>query len=367
MVSADIYETPGLPGYQTYDLSLKVDEGAFITLTFDPAVGGGISGPLHQSPGFMGTASQVFDGGLDDGNLADSRFLMRPGSENLVFNDDESESHLSTVYGTFGPHLDYTVSEVPLARLVTNAPADIQVLGSVGISPSPTSRPETHRVDFKLSDFSIDQAPLPIDVPGAQRAAAAEEYRRKMAEAQLTPEPPVAEPTEPVNPDPQPEPPAATPQEPTNPTVTLEAYQQGLDEKASAILARMEQLNSSLSEVIELRTASEQPGFQLPTTPVSLPGVSTPSFSIVYTDHQIAIDAIQIDPIELRLFEVNDFVATTTVFDADAVWARSTLDLSAVQSNAFALHATAPEPGGLAMLVVAIAGLASRSRSSTRR
>lgn len=182
-VTADVYSTPGLDGYTTYDLSLTTSEGAFLSFVFDPEVGSGISGPLYQSPGFMGTASAVLDGGLDAGNLADSRFLLSPSAKTLNFNNSESDSHLATVFGTFAPDLDYSITTTPFARLVTNTPDLVHVLGSVGISPSRGAAAQLFGVDFRLSDLAEWNSPMPADVPEAKAIAAAEaEWQAQVAE-----------------------------------------------------------------------------------------------------------------------------------------------------------------------------------------
>lgn len=179
-VTADVYSTPGLDGYTTYDLSLSTSEGAFLSFVFDPAVGSGISGPLYQSPGFMGTASAVLDGGLDAGNRADSRFLLSPSAKTLNFNNSESDSHLATVFGTFAPDLDYSITTTPFARLVTNTPDLVHVLGSVGISPSRGADAHLFDVDFRLSDLAEWSSPMPADVPEAKAIAKAEAWQAEL-------------------------------------------------------------------------------------------------------------------------------------------------------------------------------------------
>jgi hypothetical protein len=151
------FETPGLPGFTTYEVTMKSAAGAILSMAFDPAVGGGISGPLHQAPG----DSVIFEGGDDAGNLGDSRFLLTPTEANLVFNSAESANAMQTVFGTYGNRLDPSAVEVPFARFVTDRPNDVLISGNVG-TVLPWGGTIQNSINLSLNDMLALTSPLEI-------------------------------------------------------------------------------------------------------------------------------------------------------------------------------------------------------------
>lgn len=383
MLTAEVTDTPGMPGYQTYDISAWSPLGYIGGFDFlDGASGGGIVGSLAQA-----TASP--DGGVwydplyTDGSLTDSHWLF-PQSAGLQIGASQSGSGLYGAFTLFNSEADGAPRSRPIARLVTNDPSSVTIGGDFDVreywDDGTRVGSAKHRVDVRLSDLevapprndnslpSVPESVLAERQRQAEREAAAEAYRERMANWQPDPEPP-ATPT-PMPPPVEPEPvppttPAESPEVPATAVVTLQDYQNDLDSQAAAIQRQIEALKLSLNEVIDQRTASEEPGFQVPTYRGGT--ITLTDRYVRLSSDYVTIDAIQIEPIRLHEYELTDFVATTTAFDANAGYTGSSLMARAFDFGALPVTTTAtistPEPSGLSMLAAAAVSLSGRSRN----
>lgn len=133
MLTADVYDTPGLPGYQTFDLTASSSVGYLNGFDFTNSGLGGITGPLHQgaAPGGDPMASYTADmlfGGLS-GDVADSHWLV-DAADGFSVKSSQSESELAAafVFGTASGLRD-TYRSLPFARIVTNDPSTVLLQG----------------------------------------------------------------------------------------------------------------------------------------------------------------------------------------------------------------------------------------------
>jgi hypothetical protein len=124
-VVAEAYPTPGVLGFTTYDLVARSSEGIFVGYDFTNHNGAprGIFGPLHQEGDVYAT------------QLADTGWLTDL-AEGLDLGVSESASALYGAYVFKGVHAQQnTRTEWLFARLVTDSPADVQLVGQFAIKP----------------------------------------------------------------------------------------------------------------------------------------------------------------------------------------------------------------------------------------
>lgn len=119
-LSAEVFDTPGLPGYQTYELTATTADGYLNGFDF---VGGGIGGPLYQSD-----ADDRLFGGSSAGS-ADSHWLV-DSSDGFTVQAAQSPSELSgAIAFSQSSGLRDSYRSLPFARLVTNDPSAVRIQG----------------------------------------------------------------------------------------------------------------------------------------------------------------------------------------------------------------------------------------------
>ena len=169
ILTADVYDTPGLPGYQTFDLTASSPDGYLGTFGFyGRGLYGsrkGISGPLYQ--GGVGNELGVALGDRLYGDFSspasDSRWLI-DGSAHLSIGAKQSSEGM---YGAFAPRGDANRNpqrNLPFARLVTNDPSAVRLNGEFVVdgywSDGGSAGQTMHGVDTLLSDVTIGAAPV---------------------------------------------------------------------------------------------------------------------------------------------------------------------------------------------------------------
>lgn len=404
MLTAEVYDTPGLPGYRTYDLTASSPGGFVNGFSFLNAGGDGILGPLHQgSPPGEGDAlfaDRLF--GLADDSI-DTRWLVSP-EDGLQIGASQSSDGLGLAY-TFLGDSNYQHRNLPLVRLTTNDPSSVRIAGDFDIgfqwSDGTRGTNSKQRVETWLADVPISAAPAYSGYPEvpaavlAERAAEAQriaeledrlnaeqqardqviadrkqqehlqqqaetEARRQALEAERLAEAEAArlaqEAADPTALDP----PTIHPIE--QPTVTIDEYQQGLDQRAELIRQQIEQLNGQLVEVEEQRKASESPGFEVPSAGY-FPIVSVPIRSVelsTYTlpEHLVTLNAISsVFTIDIASTQIalSDIISTrANIFDADGV----VRNIDAPRAGE--VFASIPEPGTLFLAALASATILRR-------
>jgi len=175
--SVQVVDTPGLPGFQTYEVTASIDDGYFNTFDFygaDESGGSrGITGPLYQAPVERSSTPFV-------ANSQDSGFLDDPS---LGLGIGLSES-IESVVGAFSfigiglgeHHQRYTHRNWTFARLTTNAPDQVRLngamlserwysdgVGDIGVSIG--DRLVGYQFDINLSDIAIGPPPELGDFP----------------------------------------------------------------------------------------------------------------------------------------------------------------------------------------------------------
>ncbi|MEO1497428.1 MAG: hypothetical protein AAFV43_09790 [Planctomycetota bacterium] len=341
------YDTPGAPGMQTYDIEIASVAGAFVSMVFDDTAGGGIRGPVHQAPGFMGSASQVTENGLNPGNPADTRFLFHSQGGDLVFGDTESDYGAQAVWGRFGHSMNYEETQAPLARIVTSDASDVRLTGSV--TTQEVGAPMvTHDIDVLLAD--IFDFTTPIDPPTAPLPPAVPLLPAD-PEPPAEPQPPVEPPvpsTAPLAPTVEPVTPPAS-AEPTPPADPIPpAAPESATADTEAIAPPPLVIDPDLIAVID-------PGFEIRPWPDFV-------FELRQTDPWFWGSLTD----EMSLISVGgSYWPDADVVEHGGYGANRLVRTHAAAPVAFSeLAPTIPEPGAAALVVVALALATSKWRSA---
>ena len=203
ILTAEVYDTPGLAGFQTYDVTASSLEG-FVN-GFDFSASGssttgplyGITGPLYQGGGEDIYAAALKDRLFDDGSgeLADTRWLVASHT-GLQIGASQSAESLHTAFTFLGTSTQRdTLRNLPFVRLVTNDPSAVRLKGEFLVnqfwSDGTSADRALHSVDTLLSDISVAPAPkiesfpdVPAEVIAERERAIAEEAGRQLRREQ---------------------------------------------------------------------------------------------------------------------------------------------------------------------------------------
>lgn len=353
MLTADVYDTPGLPGYQTFDLTASSSVGFLNGFDFTDSGLGGINGPLHQGAAPGGdpmtsyTADMLF-GGLS-GDAADSHWLVN-STDGFAVQSSQSDLSLETAY-VFGSAsgLRDTYRSLPFARIVTNDPSAVSLNGEFLVeqrwSDGAGAGTKLFDVGALLSEISTGPAPVYTTFPDRPAPPAVEE-------------PPIVEPSDPITP-PGNEPPRVETPVAIPPVVPEPPAVEPTEEIPPA------------AEPVVLPTEV----VVWPSEPVTLPEYlgkgnvwQHPYWNeqcLVYTEpFAIGVGAWQVidvtSEIDLEVIELSDFVTTRGVVSGEPVFINVAYDGDA-SSLAFATDAVVelgatPEPTTAVLLLLAVCG-----------
>lgn len=207
-LTASVVDTPGLPGFQTFDISVTSFDGYVNTFGFTDD---GISGPLHHGGVDDSLTSLLADRLFDDGSgvLTDSRWLVDE-TMGLSIRAGQSDDGLHGAYSIYG-NSGYrdTFRTLPLARLVTDDPEAVRITGEFVVNRYWDDGVEDgdllYEVDTLLSDILVGDAPTDLGFPTRPEPPADPVVVQPPVE-------PIA--TDPVEPGPTPEPEGPTTEEP---------------------------------------------------------------------------------------------------------------------------------------------------------
>ncbi len=163
ILTADVYDTPGMPGFQTYDLTATSAGGFVNAFDFYDSAGRGITGSLHQ--------------GGDDWSRRDRLFgdlLAEPVDSHWLVGQEVGLS-IGARQSSQGIHAAYTFTRVggqkdkhrqlPFVRLVTDNPASVRIKGEFLVAERYTNRslalrqPRVVEVDSTLLEVPVGGAP----------------------------------------------------------------------------------------------------------------------------------------------------------------------------------------------------------------
>ena len=164
VLTAEVYETPGLDGYYTYDITATVQDGHINTFGFNP--GEGIQGPLYQRESNPFVGSGIYTSALDD-----TGFLVGQG-EGISVANQESGSFLEGAF-TFGAEGWREHRSLELVRIVTDSPDEVRLRADLIVGPAYNDGTfgnrwhDNYRTSFDvlLSDIAIGPAPELGDLP----------------------------------------------------------------------------------------------------------------------------------------------------------------------------------------------------------
>lgn len=167
VLSADVYETPGMAGYWTYDLTATADDGYLNGFDFTNVnrLGRGIFGSLHHggelgSPTF-GFIDPIFGGST--GSRADTHWLVSE-SDVLSIGAGQSSGSLTTASVFWGSSAQRDVHRsLPFARVVTSDPASVTLDGQFMVSQrwsdGGTGESVLHDVRLSLGEIGVGAPP----------------------------------------------------------------------------------------------------------------------------------------------------------------------------------------------------------------
>jgi hypothetical protein len=373
VLTADVYDTPGLPGYKTYDITASSPAGFLNGFSF---YGGndGISGPIHQATPAMDFSSA---GGISydslfstGGSVSDSHWLV-PEGKGIYVGASQSTEGLYAAYTFLGSSgLRNTFRSMPLARLVTNDPAAVSLTGDFAIdqfwNDGTDLGTSLFGVNTLLSDIPVAAAPVYDTFPAVPDHVLAERQQQLDAEAEWQ-----AEVAEQVR--------------------RHEETQRRYEEQQASEQARFEELARLVAELSQTPTEEITPGGEagitLPLDPPSngeeglILTIEHPDLGVVRPtprwaggeyltidlarggeiDFQIDftpvpyIDTVSNSSIVLRTWA--ESYQTTIAYDSDAM-AFSTFSLAAEANGTTAT----PEPGACVLVMVAITAVAGVTR-----
>lgn len=190
-LTASVYDTPGLPGFWTYDITASSSAGFLNGFSFYGA-DDGISGPLHQAtPGmdFSSAGGISYDSLFSTGgSVSDSHWLV-PEGKGIYVGASQSAEGLYAAYTFLGSSgLRDTFRSMPLARLVTNDPAAVSLTGDFAINQFWNDGTDLGTslfgVNTLLSDIPVAAAPVYDTFPAVPDNVLAERQQQLDAEAE---------------------------------------------------------------------------------------------------------------------------------------------------------------------------------------
>ncbi|MEO0531262.1 MAG: hypothetical protein AAF266_11910 [Planctomycetota bacterium] len=372
VLTANVYDTPGLPGYQTFDLTASSSTGYLNGFDFTKSGLGGITGPLHQGAApsddpFAAYGADTLFGG-STGNAADSHWLVN-STDGFAVQSSQSGSDLGTAFvfgGTSG--LRDTYRSLPFARIVTNDPSAVSLNGEFLVeqywSDGGGAGPELFNVSTLLSDVTAGPAPEYTTFP---------ERPRPVFEPVITP--PVVDPPT-VTPDPLPEPPQPEPVDPITPpadppTLSVDDYRNQLTDRQSELQRQIDALKAEQAKLDGLIAESEQPGFVPPTNVITIQPYPTrwPGYTLQpWIEPVQTIDVTVGTAIDFTVIDINDLVLDRSLFNdgfvsltsyVDNDWNTDGFTLAAAGANALPVDVI-PEPGSFALAALACVAVRTR-------
>lgn len=173
ILTADVYDTPGMPGYKTYDVVASSPEGWVNSFDFSSAAidGGGIYGPLLQ--GNHGDTPETFVPdrmyGDQSGPQSDSYWLLDL-STGFGLAASQSSSAMTQIFSLSTPGgLRDTFRNLPFVRLVTDDPSAVRLSGAFVVDKEWSDGTDLgsayYEVDTLLSDITFGPAPTYDGLP----------------------------------------------------------------------------------------------------------------------------------------------------------------------------------------------------------
>lgn len=386
VLSATAYDTPGLPGYKTYDIIASSPEGFVNGFSFY-GKNDGISGPLYQATAevdFLATggfrADSLF---ANDGSSADSHWLVSE-IDGLHIGASQSANGLYGAYALLGSSpLRDSLRSMPLVRLVTNDPTAVSLTGDFVVeqfwNDGTALGSGLFSVNALLSDIPIATAPVYDSFPEVPTDVLAERQRHQAKEAEWE---------------------AQRVRWEEQQRLREERGRQYQLDREAAEQRRLEELQrqAEIAEQLELeqqaaqqpvtldpptgqlresnlakaiREAQERQGVRVPVAdPTEEGGFGTIDFfsvgQIDWRTHQLYIDidtAITDSNVILR--DIIDPYPMTLSYASDAI-TFSSLGLAAGTLGTLGTVAT-PEPGAGLLVAIGMAGLAGRCRRESRQ
>ena len=314
-LTANVYETPGLPGHQTFDISVTAFDGYVNAFGFygDEQ---GIHGPLHQGGLDDSLASLIADRLFDDGSgaMTDSRWLVDDAIA-LTIGADQSADGMTAAYAIRGDSgMRDTYRTLPLARLVTDDPSAVRLTGEFVVDRVWDDGTEggdlLYEVDYLLSDILVGDAPTGLSLPTRPTPPVVE----TPVETPVVEDPPDVDPIFVVYPPtrergetgPVPEPVAPPTPEAVDPVVVEEP--------------------SAEPPVVETPPADVDPATGADPTEVVVDDVPEELPIQVFPelgDRPVLIDYLDLNDLIVeggRIYEISDFVINPTDFVVTGVW-----------------------------------------------
>lgn len=382
MLTANAYDTPGLPGYQTFDLTASSSVGYVNGFDF---VDGELTGPMHQGsapsddPWASYGADKLF-GGLA-GDAADSHWLV-DSSDGFAIQSSQSDSELAAafVFSTSSGLRD-TYRSLPFARIVTNNPSAVSLGGEFLVeqywSDGGGAGATLFDVNTLLSEISTGGAPVyttfpdrptppvvepPVVTPPAVTPPLVE---LPTVTPPVLPESPVVDPPVVTPPVVEPIEPITLPVEPPVyelPTVTVEGYQNQLTDRQAAIQKQIDALKAEQESVNDLLAASEEPGFVPPANGVI--GMPYRTRWPVYPIYQWPGTILTIDVVDTTAIDLTDYVSNRGVMNSDLTFTNFAYDGDASSlaftANAVTAFDVVPEPAAAVLALVVLVGVQCR-------
>lgn len=163
VLTAEAFDTPGLPGFQTYTLTASASDGYVAAFDFVGKGQRGVFGPVRQSvslgqPVLFGDDPTPSPVSTYDPHQ-DTRFLVEEAA-GLHMLAGESDESLQAVYALIGhePRLDFKHME--FAQIVTSEPEAVRLNGGFVVwTPWGPSGGTQVAVDVMLADIALGPAP----------------------------------------------------------------------------------------------------------------------------------------------------------------------------------------------------------------